>query len=91
MKNTLINLVSNDSSVWWNDINTSDVVESRNVIFEKAFDKTVEELKAQLGKNPDTWEWGRVHVLEHKHPIGMKKPFNIMFNVYIRYPADPKY
>ncbi len=81
MKSSLISFVRNDSSVWWNDVNTRDVVESRNVIFERAFEKTVEELKAQLGNNPDTWEWGRVHVLEHKHPIGMKKPFNIMFNV----------
>lgn len=81
MKTSLINLVKNDSSVWWNDVNTRDIVESRNMIFEKAFETTINELIAQLGKNPDTWEWGRVHVLEHKHPIGMKKPFNIMFNV----------
>jgi penicillin amidase len=51
------------------------------MIFEKAFDQTIAELKAQLGNNTDMWEWGRVHMLEHKHPIGMKKPFNILFNV----------
>lgn len=81
MKVTLSSLVQNDSSVWWNDVNTRDVVESRNMIFEKAFDKTIQELVAQMGKNVDMWEWGRVHVLEHKHPIGMKKPFNVLFNV----------
>ena len=81
MKNTLLPFVTNDSSVWWNDVNTRDIVESRNTIFENAFDKTVAELQAQLGSNIDTWEWGRVHVLEHKHPIGMKKPFNLLFNV----------
>lgn len=81
MKSSIASLVKNDSSVWWNDISTRDVVESRTMIFEKAFEKTVKELTAQLGKDPDTWEWGRVHVLEHKHPIGMKKPFNIVFNV----------
>jgi penicillin amidase len=81
MKVTLNSLVQNDSSVWWNDVNTRDVVESRNMIFEKAFDKTIQELVAQMGKNVDMWEWGRVHVLEHKHPIGMKKPFNLLFNV----------
>jgi penicillin amidase len=41
----------------------------------------VEELTQQLGSNTDSWEWGRVHILEHKHPIGMKEPFNIIFNV----------
>jgi penicillin G amidase len=81
LKNSVLSFVQNDSSVWWNDVNTIDVKESRNIIFEKAFDKTVADLVAQLGKNTDTWEWGRVHMLEHKHPIGMKKPFNLMFNV----------
>jgi penicillin amidase len=81
LKNSILSFVENDSSVWWNDVNTRDVKESRNIIFEKAFDKTVTDLVKQLGSNTDSWEWGRVHMLEHKHPIGMKKPFNLMFNV----------
>ncbi|MBK9638204.1 MAG: penicillin acylase family protein [Bacteroidetes bacterium] len=81
LKNSILSFVGNDSSVWWNDVNTRDVKESRNIIFEKAFDKTVTDLVKQLGSNTDSWEWGRVHMLEHKHPIGMKKPFNLMFNV----------
>ena len=51
------------------------------MILEKAFDQTITELKEQLGSNQDMWDWGRVHVLEHKHPIGMKKPFDVFFNV----------
>lgn len=81
MRASILNLVKNDSSVWWNNIETRDVVESRTMIFEKAFEETISELAAQLGSNTDLWEWGRVHVLEHKHPIGMKKPFNLVFNV----------
>jgi penicillin amidase len=81
LRSSVLPLVQNDSTVWWNDVNTRDVVESRNMIFEKAFDRTVEELTQQLGSNTDSWEWGRVHILEHKHPIGMKEPFNIIFNV----------
>ena len=81
MKNSVLPLLENDSSVWWNDVNTRDVKESRSMIFEKAFDKTITELRAQLGDNVDTWEWGRVHVLEHVHPIGMKKPFDRLFNI----------
>ncbi|CAN5531938.1 penicillin acylase family protein [soil metagenome] len=81
MKNTLLSFMENDSSVWWNDINTRDVKETRSKIFDKAFDQTVEELVKQLGPDIDTWEWGRVHILEHEHLIGMKKPFNLFFNV----------
>ncbi len=81
MKNSLLPLMKNDSSVWWDDIHTANVKETRTEIFGKAFDETVQQLIAQLGDNPKTWEWGRVHLLEHVHPIGMKKPFNYFFNV----------
>jgi penicillin amidase len=70
----------NDSSIWWNDVRTPEVVESRTSIVEMAFDKTVRELKSQLGEDVSSWEWGRVHILEHKHPIGEKKPLNLLFN-----------
>lgn len=81
MKTSLIHFLRNDSSVWWNDIQTAEVVESRNMIFEKAYEQTISDLVNQMGSNTDTWEWGRVHVLEHQHPIGQKKPFNLLFNV----------
>jgi penicillin G amidase len=81
MKNTLLPMMKNDSSIWWNDVRTGDVKESRNMIMDKAFDLTIQQLDKQLGANVDTWEWGRVHFLEHVHPIGMKKPFNLFFNV----------
>lgn len=81
MRTSLSGFILNDSSAWWNDVNTREVVESRNMIFEKAYDQTIHDLVAQLGSNTDTWEWGRVHILEHQHPIGKKKPFNLLFNV----------
>lgn len=80
MKRSFLSFVRNDTSVWWNDVNTKDVVETREMIFEKAFAKTIDELIVELGKDPSTWEWGRVHTVEHKHPIGLKKPFNLFFN-----------
>jgi penicillin amidase len=81
MKNSILPLFENQNSVWWDDVNTRGVKETRNMIFDKAYDKTISELKGQLGENVDTWEWGRVHELEHVHPIGMKKPFDRLFNV----------
>lgn len=81
MKTSLMQFVKNDNSVWWNNVKTKDVKESRNIIFDKAFSKMVEELSEQLGSDVDTWEWGRVHIIEHKHPVGTKKPLNLLFNV----------
>lgn len=81
MKNTLNAFLQNDSSIWWNNVNTRDVKESRNMIFDDAFEKTIAELQKELGSKVSSWEWGRVHVLEHVHPIGMQKPFHLLFNV----------
>jgi penicillin amidase len=80
VRTSTLPFVKNDSSIWWNDIGTPEVVESRTSIVEKAFAKTVQELIAQLGNDISAWEWGRVHVLEHKHPIGAKQPMNLLFN-----------
>ena len=46
-----------------------------------AFDQTIRDLENQLGPDPEKWYWSRVHVLEHKHPIGKSKPLKAIFNV----------
>ena len=80
-KNSYLAFVSNENSVWWNNVNTKDVVESRNKILDKAFSETVKELIMELGSKINGWEWGRVHELEFKHALGKVKPFNWVFNV----------
>ena len=80
-KNSYLSLINNDNSVWWNNIKTKDVVESKNNILDKAYNETVKELIMELGSKINNWEWGRVHELELKHPIGNVKPFNWVFNV----------
>ena len=51
------------------------------MIFTDAFDLTIRDLETQLGTVISEWSWGRVHTLEHVHPIGSKKPFDKFFNV----------
>jgi penicillin amidase len=80
-KSSYLSFIQNDNSVWWNNINTKDVVESKNKILDKAFNETVKELIKELGSKTNSWEWGRVHELEFKHAIGKVKPFNWVFNV----------
>ncbi len=70
--------ISNEQSKWWDNVNTPNKVETRAMIFEKAFRHTVRDLKSTLAND---WAWGNVHTLEHKHPIGRQKPFNLLFNV----------
>jgi penicillin amidase len=51
----------NESSVWWDDKSTSDVVETRHVIFSAAFKDAVAEIEKTLGKDPSKWKWGDLH------------------------------
>src|SRR5205085_665638 len=81
MKNTVPRLVADGNSVWWDNIHTKKIKETRSLIFMEAFDRTVNDLVTQLGTDVNKWEWGRVHFLEEVHPIGMRKPFNMMFDV----------
>ena len=81
MKRTIPVLLKNDSSRWWDDIQTTAVRETRRMIFARSFDQAVNGLTRQLGPDVTAWHWGKVHTLEHNHPLGSQKPLNYLFNV----------
>jgi penicillin amidase len=80
-KNSIVPMLENDTCVWYDDITTKNKTETQRQIFDIAFDSTLIALQKQLGPDIQQWNWGRVHVLEHVHPIGKQKPFNKFFNV----------
>lgn len=71
----------NDSSLWWDNVNTKNVKETEQMIAETAFDTTISELTRQLGFNPEKWTWGKVHTIEYEHPLGKQKPLDKLFNI----------
>ena len=73
-------IFKNDSSVWWDNVKTEEI-ETRSSIINLAFTESITELEKQLGSDISTWEWQKVHTIEHVHPIGRKKPFDKLFNV----------
>jgi len=81
MKRTTAVFIPNNTSLWWDDITTKDVKETRQSIFIKSFDQAVAELSAQLGEDTADWQWGKVHTIEHGHLLGKKKPLDKFFNV----------
>lgn len=74
-------LLQNDSSVWWDNISTTEKIETREEIISQAFSTTVKELDYQLGTEISDWKWGAVHFIEHPHPVGKKAPLDKVFNV----------
>jgi penicillin amidase len=58
-------------SLWWDDITTPDVQESRDEIMRKSFVEGVAELEEMLGKDPADWTWGGIHVaIFRSSPLG---------------------
>jgi len=79
-RRSLSSLIANEKSIWWDNVHTSEL-ETREQVVSQSLHSTVQVLMESLGDDPDTWTWDRVHVLEHIHAIGQKKPFNLLFNV----------
>ncbi|MEX1187706.1 MAG: penicillin acylase family protein [Bacteroidia bacterium] len=80
MKTSYPFLINRMETYWWDDW-TSDQKEYRSLIIKEAWLKAIADLKSVYGKDQSKWRWSRAHTLEHVHPIGRKKPFNIFFNV----------
>ncbi len=72
-KCNLERLIEDKDSPWWQG--------RRQQIFDTSMAQTLHSLTKQLGSDISQWQWGKVHQLEHVHPIGRKKPFDKIFNV----------
>lgn len=79
-KNSAYEFICRNDNPWWDDIST-DNTESRDSVVVNSFKFIVGSLEMQFGSNLNNWTWGEIHILEHEHPIGSMKPFNILFNV----------
>jgi penicillin amidase len=71
----------NENSVWWDDVATKNKKESRIEILSKSFHEAIASLEKQLGKDINGWTWGKVHSLEHQHPLGKVAALRSLFNV----------
>ncbi|MDO6602067.1 penicillin acylase family protein [Arenibacter palladensis] len=80
-KRLIAPMASKDDSVWWDDVNTPDSVETKNVMVNLSFRQAFQSLEEDLGRDPNKWTWNKVHTLEHGHPIGQIKALRSFFNV----------
>ena len=78
-KRSIIILMGQENSPWWDDIHT-DEKETKGQIMKKAFIAAYDSLSHELGDDPEQWHWGKVHTLAFKHPIGEKEPMDKIFN-----------
>ncbi len=81
VRNLMINVWRNKDSEWCDDINTASR-ETFNDWIQTSFKQTIREMQTDLGDNPDLWQWGKMHALLLKHPIGGSvKILDMLFNL----------
>ncbi|MDF1695904.1 MAG: penicillin acylase family protein [Saprospiraceae bacterium] len=80
-KGSIWKVLKNENSIWWDNILTAELKETRLNAVQEAFKITMEELEEQLGSNREQWTWDRVHTITHRHPLSSQKPLDKIFNV----------
>ena len=50
-------------------------------VIDRAFRTSVAWLARKLGPNVPGWHWGRLHQLRLEHPLSIRKPLGLIFNV----------
>ncbi len=80
-KRMIAPMAHNSKSVWWDDVNTKDTVETQKDIVNASFLQAITSLQNDFGSNTSEWAWGKVHTLEHNHPIGQIAILRSFFNV----------
>jgi penicillin amidase len=73
-------LAADPDSPWWDNSDTPHV-ETRADTMKQVWKNTIAHLKTNLGSSLLDWPWGKTHTLTHGHPLGMKKPLHLLFNV----------
>lgn len=81
MKRSYLNLFSNDSSRWWDNIHTK-LKESREDVVHKAVKKSWLTLSKNTGSNNQVdWKWDILHKVTHHHPLGQVSFLKRFFDV----------
>lgn len=71
-----------ENSVWWDNVHTKDVKETKKEIVTTSFKNAFTFLQNQLGENVTDWTWNRVASVEYGHALGnaggvLRKIFNV--------------
>jgi len=80
-KRVIAEQLEKESSIWWDNITTKNKTETRKEILSKSLVEAVALLEKQLGSDKKDWNWGKVHTLEHPHPLGKVAALKNYFNV----------
>jgi penicillin amidase len=78
--NSMENIWINDSSAWYDNKNTRKT-ETRSEIIIDSYKNAIREIEKRQGKDLEDWEWGNLHQLVLKHPMGKVKLLDHIFEL----------
>ena len=73
-------LMADPKSPWWDNVNTPQK-ESHFETVRIAWSNTLKHMEGLYGTSLIDWSWANTHTLTHVHPLGYKKPLDLLFNV----------
>jgi penicillin amidase len=72
-------LLAEGHSVWFDDIRTPQE-ESKGEIIRRSLREAAEALRSRLGEQVRLWRWGELHTVTFRHPLGLVRPLDAVFN-----------
>jgi len=72
-------LLDDGQSPWFDDIRTP-APESKQQIIRRSIREALAALRSQLGDQPRLWRWGELHTVTFRHPLGLVRPLDVVFN-----------
>jgi penicillin G amidase len=73
-KEIIRQLVNQPENPWWNDASTAKR-ETMADIFKLTFEESYQELKKGYGKDPGSWQWGKLHTITFQNQVMSSFPF----------------
>ena len=76
-------LLKQPRNLWWDDVTTPDVTESRDDILRLAMTNARKEITSLMARDTDEWPWGKLHTVTLRNPtLGTSgiKPIEALFN-----------
>jgi len=76
-----MNLLRNNNSVWFDNVNTK-AVEKRSDIIRKSLQDALIFLRTKFSNQDiNTWNWGDIHKVKFRHLLGIVPAFDKIFNI----------
>ncbi len=75
------NLISQETSDWFDNIKTPDIKETLPDIVLTSLEETIDYIRSNFGETVYQWRWGKIHTVTFEHMLGQKNPVNRLFNI----------